>query len=85
MNIEDIRFLLSALIQAIPTVLSLALIAMFAFLEMRKKIIDIQRKHLPWIFIILAFVSGIIIADVMVLANLEYYVNNLQSTVWLMT
>ena len=83
MNIEDVRFLFSALIQAIPTVLSLSFIVMIAFLETRKKLVDIHRKYFPFIFIILAAASGVIIADVFVLLNLEYYVNNLEATIWL--
>ena len=36
MNIDDVRFLLSVLIQTLPTVLSLGLIALFAFPKSRR-------------------------------------------------
>jgi len=79
MNIEDTRFLLSALIQALPTALSLGLIAFFAFPKSRKRNVKnfrIYSKYMASFFILILFVGVATIQDAIVLANLENYLQN---------
>ena len=78
-NIEDARFLLSALIQALPTVLSLGLIALFAFPKSRKKnskSLRIYSKYMASFFILILFVGVATIQNAIVLANLENYLKD---------
>ncbi|MBD3230459.1 MAG: hypothetical protein GF329_19925 [Candidatus Lokiarchaeota archaeon] len=79
MNIEDIRFLLSVLIQTLPTVLSLGLIALFAFPKSRKgNVRNLKIYYLfVFLFLILAvLVTGATIQDVIALSRLEEIFQN---------
>ena len=74
MNIDDVRFLLSVLIQTLPTVLSLGLIALFAFPKSRRGNVRNFKTYRLFlvIFLLLAlFVTAATIQDVIALANLE--------------
>lgn len=71
MNIEDARFLFSALIQALPTVISLSLIAVFALKPERGLF---RRYFWKIIFLIICFYLSIL-GDIFVLYDLEKFVN----------
>ena len=78
-NIEDTRFLLSALIQALPTVLSLGLIALFAFPKSRMgkvRNFRIYSKYMSSFFILILIIGVATIQDAIVLANLEELQNS---------
>lgn len=72
MNIEDARFLFSALIQALPTIISLSLIAVFA-LKIERGFFKRFYKHI--IFIILLFYIAIL-GDIVILNNLQNFIEN---------
>lgn len=78
-NIEDTRFLLSALIQALPTVLSIGLIALFAFPKSRKgnvKNFRTYSRYMSSFFILILIIGIATIQDAIVLANLEELQSN---------
>ena len=78
MNIEDIRFLLSALLQALPTVLSLGLIALFAFPKTRKGIKN-RKMYAIFMFVLIMLSVFILVTtcrDAITLMNLEYLLQN---------
>jgi predicted neutral ceramidase superfamily lipid hydrolase len=69
MEIEDVRFLLSALIQALPAIISLSLIAVFA-LKPERGIIKDNYKNL--LFLVLIFYIAIIFCVLSLYKLTEY-------------
>ena len=79
MDIENLRFLLSALIQALPTVVSIALVAFFAFPKKGK--VKRQSTYIAFLFVFIALIlvaSVTIYFDVITLLHLEKYVQQIQ-------
>ena len=85
-NIEDLRFLLSALIQMLPTILSITLITLFAFPEFYKNIKkDTQffKKIINYsITMVIIFVIAIFL-DIIALLQLDYLYSNILNIVFI--
>jgi hypothetical protein len=81
LNIEDLRFLLSALIQILPTILSITLIALFAFPELTRSVREKFRTCiiLSALMILIFFLA--ITSDITVLMGLEHFFENDKSMV----
>lgn len=74
MDIENIRYLLTALIQTLPMVYSITIIAFFAIPRSQKKtVVEFLRKTATYLFILTAFTGGTVFATIWVLANLSYF------------
>ena len=72
LSLEDVRYLFSALIQALPTIISLSLIGVFALKPERNALRDCYRQL---IFMILIFYLAII-SNIVVLLNLNRYITS---------
>jgi len=72
MNIEDARFLFSALIQALPTIISLSLIAVFA-LKPEK---GLFKKCFKKTLLLISIFYIAIVGDIIILYNLENFIEN---------
>lgn len=72
MNHGDIQFLLSALIQVLPTVLSLLMIALFAFMR------DYKYKKNTWFNLAITIVLTLsaLLFNIIVLLGLDSYISS---------
>lgn len=68
LNIEDARFLFGALIQLLPMVLSITLIALFAYRPER----GLFKEFAGYIVALVIFVLIVLFIDVLILARLTY-------------
>lgn len=83
MDIENIRYLLTALIQTLPMVYSITIIAFFAIPRSQKKtVVEFLRKTATYLFILTAFTGGTVFATIWVLANLSYFFCNAIVTIY---
>jgi hypothetical protein len=71
-NIDDARFLFSALIQALPTMISLSLIAIF-WLRPERGYFKQFFNHILWLILLFYIV---IIGDIGVLLTLDWWIKN---------
>jgi len=72
MNIEDARFLFSALIQALPTMISLSLIAIFWLRPER----GLFKRFFTHIYVLIFLFYIAIVGDIIILTNLEGFIKS---------
>ena len=76
LNIDDLRCLMSVLIQILPTVLSITLIALFAFPGLTRGIKEKIKKCIRFSILMIVIFFIAIGLDIIVLMGLEYYYEN---------